>query len=236
MYGTALVIHGGDMRRLLTNLLALAVIAMPSTSAVSLAKSTNRESSSLSAEPPSRVASVSLTTPKRVDRMAPESGGLVKIVPVLLQDANSKENRIFLLTDKGEVLGDDPSAVEDFFRCRRSGRSHRMAPEILSVLAEISSAYPGHVIEVVSGFRKRGFGVKGSKHFLGKAIDLRVQGVKTSEIRDFLWMGKEEARGVVDYRHEDFVHVDFRPNEAKVAWTQRRRNASYQFNPKWARL
>lgn len=236
------------MSRLLTTSLALALLALPSTSAMSQGRGKTLPRPALRTMVASALVpatALAMATPRPSSSREPRlikhdvanqfnNNEPVTIVPVLLHDANSKENQIFLLTLAGEVIGDDSSTVDRFFRCRRSQRRHRMAPEILAVLADISAAYPGHVIEVVSGYRKRGFGVKGSKHFSGHAIDLRVRGVKTTDLRDFLWAGKKTARGVGHYRHENFVHVDYRPHEAKVGWTQRRRNSAYQFNPKWA--
>ncbi len=86
----------------------------------------------------------------------------------------------------------------------------------------------------MSGYRARPYGAPKSKHFHGRAIDLRVRGVKITEVRDYLWRTNENV-GVGYYRRQKFVHVDYRPSHKKIAWTQRRRNAKYQYHPKWSR-
>ncbi|RMH42586.1 MAG: DUF882 domain-containing protein [Deltaproteobacteria bacterium] len=120
-------------------------------------------------------------------------------------------------------------------RCRRTGKRHRIHPQVLRILAEIQRRFPGHTIEIVSGYRSPPYGVKNSKHFHGRAVDLRVRGVRIEVVRDFLWRTHDHV-GVGYYRGQNFVHVDWRPGYKKMAWTSPRRGAAYRYHPKWSRL
>ena len=51
-------------------------------------------------------------------------------------------------------------------------------------------------------------------HFAGHAIDLRVRGVRTAKVRDFVWREHHEV-GVGHYAVQDFVHVDSRPGAVR---------------------
>lgn len=196
-------------------------------------QSSASQSSTRNLNPPARIASSTrMHSERALEQDAVEE---TRVVPVFLHNVNTLEDRMFLLTLDGEIVGEDENAVKEFFRCKRTKRKHRMHAEVLAKLAEVADHYPGKTIEIVSGYRRTGFGVKNSKHFRGRAIDMRVRGIKTAELRDFLWQGGGEGMGLGHYRSENFVHIDHRPGEPKTAWTQRRKNASYQYNPKWSR-
>ena len=72
-----------------------------------------------------------------------------------------------------------------------------------------------------------------SKHFQGHAIDLRVRGVRSALVRDFVWRSHHEV-GVGHYTTENFVHVDYRPGERDTAWTASGEESVYVYNPGWA--
>lgn len=77
---------------------------------------------------------------------------------------------------------------------------------LLSRLQAIATEYPGHKISLVSGYRP---GSTGNFHRHAKAVDIRVEGVKLSELATF-------CRGLVDtgcgyYPNSDFLHIDVRP-------------------------
>jgi uncharacterized protein YcbK (DUF882 family) len=158
-----------------------------------------------------------------------------EVVPVRFFDVNRKVERVFELTLDGNLRGD---ATEDefkhFFRCRRSDREHEMDPRVLRIVADLSKHYKGKTIEVVSAFRKKGFGAKHSKHYEGRAIDLKVRGVPTHKVRDYIWTKYQDV-GVGHYLDQQFLHVDFRPASERIAWTQRHENSPNTYNPKWAR-
>jgi len=159
---------------------------------------------------------------------------LLPALPVHVYNSNTREYATFHIDATGHYPAEEKQSVKHLFRCRRTGRRHKMHPRVLRILADLAARYPGHTIEIVSGYRAPPYGVPKSKHFHGRAIDLRVQGVKTTEVRDYLWRNYRHV-GVGHYRGQNFIHVDHRPGYKKTAWSSRRRNAPYRFRPKWSR-
>ncbi len=117
-----------------------------------------------------------------------------------------------------------PSALErlnHFLRDHYSGRVGTMDPRLYDLLyrlrVSLGIRYP---IQVISAYRDpatnehlrktRGGGVaRRSLHMEGRAMDIRVPGVKLTELRDAALALK--AGGVGFYPHENFVHVDTGP-------------------------
>lgn len=139
----------------------------------------------------------------------------------------------------GKVDSETAKELAKLMRCRESGRTRRIATGTLALLADIAVRFPGHEIEIVSAVRaepeRNRTGVKHSKHWSGHAIDLKVHGVKLTEVRDAIWKNHRNV-GVGYYPGSGFVHIDYRPDIGDTSWTQPRRNADYQYNPRWARL
>lgn len=127
--------------------------------------------------------------------------------------------------------------LSSLLRCHRTGRKHKVDPNLVSALAMVAKEYPGHEIEIVSGYRARPYGVPGSRHFRGEALDFRVIGVPLSEVRDYVWHNMEHV-GLGHYHtkgmRKGFLHLDVRPRE-KVGWDQRREGRPYRYGPAWAR-
>lgn len=116
-------------------------------------------------------------------------------------------------------------ALRDILKDHRQGQSHRMAPELFELLADIKDelerrGYKDVEFQMVSGYRSpitnkklknspgRGGQAENSRHMHGEAIDIRVEGVPRTELRDIAWC--IQRGGVGDYpgRDENFVHVD----------------------------
>jgi|GEM_PF-1737329 len=156
-------------------------------------------------------------------------------VVVHLRFPNLRSEMEIELPFDGKLEPEGAKAVKKFLRCRRTGRRRKIAPGLLAIVADLGKRYQGHTIEIVSGYRAPPYGVRRSKHFQGHAVDLRVEGVPTKEVRDYLWQNHTNV-GVGHYVHQDFVHVDYRPRQNDVAWSSKRRGAPYRINPKWARV
>jgi uncharacterized protein YcbK (DUF882 family) len=139
-------------------------------------------------------------------------------VTVALENINTDETATFAIPRDGRLHPAQAAQVRHFFRCKRTGREKAIAPGTLALLAEVAQRWPGHVIEVVSGFRAPPYGAPHSKHFAGHAIDLRVRGVRSALVRDFIWRDHHGV-GVGHYPSENFVHLDSRPGEPDMAWT-----------------
>ena len=171
--------------------------------------------------------------------MAPAAGVSVEAlpsreIPVAVQNVNTGEIGTFSLSSSGYVRAEQAAALERFFACKRTGRHRPLANGVLVLLADIAQKWPGRIIEIVSGVRAPPYGAPHSKHFTGHAIDLRVRGVRTTAVRDFVWR-EHQGVGVGHYRGEDFIHVDWRPRDGDIAWSARGESSRYQYNPRWAR-
>lgn len=117
------------------------------------------------------------------------------------------------------------ASMEDlnrFLRDHRSGHSHTMSADLMNLLhdikTELKRRHPEKeiVFHVISGYRspatnamlRAGGGgqAKKSRHMSGDAIDIRVPGIDTAEIRNLAWC--MQRGGVGYYSGSDFVHVD----------------------------
>lgn len=154
-------------------------------------------------------------------------------VTINLRTVNGSEVGSFAIASDGSVDADTETALKHFLRCRRTGREHVLSSGVLAILVSVAQQWPGRVLDIVSGFRSPPFGVAHSKHFIGHAIDLRVEGIKTAKLRDFIWQNHHEV-GVGFYRNEDFVHMDWRPGEPDMAWSAGREGDEADYNPRWA--
>jgi uncharacterized protein YcbK (DUF882 family) len=154
-------------------------------------------------------------------------------VKVSLVNVNTKESASFDLPASGQLRAEEAADVAHFFRCRRTGRQMEIASGTLALLADIAQHWPNRTIEVVSGFRAAPYGRPHSKHFQGHAIDLRVRGVRSAMVRDFVWRSHHDV-GVGHYTTENFVHVDYRPGERDTAWSASGEDSVYVYNPRWA--
>ncbi|MEM9860192.1 MAG: DUF882 domain-containing protein [Myxococcota bacterium] len=82
----------------------------------------------------------------------------------------------------------------------------RFDPRLLQRLQAIADHFPGHAIEVVSGYRA---GARvGSRHHHAEALDIRVEGVHRARVAAFARTLPET--GVGFYPHSTFTHVDVR--------------------------
>lgn len=115
-----------------------------------------------------------------------------------------------------------PSALEEinhFLFDFRTGDAAEMDPELLDLIydvrAELASDATYQVVsayrspktnEMLRGRRTNTGVAKNSQHLLGKAIDVRLEGVKTTKLRDTALAMRRG--GVGFYEASDFVHMD----------------------------
>ncbi len=107
--------------------------------------------------------------------------------------------------------------INQFLRDFRSGEAHRMDPQLLDILHYLQQSTDGKgPFEIISAYRSpqtnemlrsNSNGVaRGSLHMQGKAIDVRLRGVETHQLRQAAV--QLQAGGVGYYRDSDFIHVD----------------------------
>jgi uncharacterized protein YcbK (DUF882 family) len=105
-----------------------------------------------------------------------------------------------------------------FLRDQRTGDVRHFDPRLYDILSELtfSIGHPGGEIDIICGYRTsltneslraRTAGVaKNSLHIQAEAIDLRMPGVDTLELRKAALALRRG--GVGYYPHSDFIHVD----------------------------
>jgi uncharacterized protein YcbK (DUF882 family) len=148
--------------------------------------------------------------------------------PVLALSAPDERALSFVHTHTGErvsltyfaggtYLSESLARLDRFLRDHRTGDVHPIDPSLFDLLHELrASTRTQSPFQVISCYRSAGTNrklraagggvAKRSLHLQGRAIDVRVSGVKTSYLRD---AAKELRRGGVGYyRDSDFIHVD----------------------------
>jgi uncharacterized protein YcbK (DUF882 family) len=114
----------------------------------------------------------------------------------------------------------DPRALKDInhiLRDHRTGEVGAVAPDLLDLLHRLCRCFqtprPFHIIsgyrspETNAALHRQNRGVASqSLHMVGQAIDIRVPGIETGELKT-LAIGLA-AGGVGYYPRSDFVHVD----------------------------
>jgi uncharacterized protein YcbK (DUF882 family) len=150
-------------------------------------------------------------------------------VEVTLFDVNHQEHRTLRIGRDGSVDDATRTTIERMFRCKRTERRHAIDRGLLTMLADVSARYPGKTIEYISAFRAGDRHT--SRHWQGRALDFRIPGVSTTELRDYVWTHHSKL-GLGWYPEGDFIHMDYRPADADYAWTET--NGRERGNPGWA--
>jgi uncharacterized protein YcbK (DUF882 family) len=146
--------------------------------------------------------------------------GVLAFLAFLAPNLNPRPPRVSAATtDRGDHY--DPAVLrrlEYFLRDHRTGRVHPYDPRVFDLLHDLTGSLgrPGAEIDVVCGYRTRwsnnylrshSSAVAGhSLHMQAMAIDIRVPGVETAQLRDAAL--SLHRGGVGYYRREQFVHVD----------------------------
>jgi hypothetical protein len=89
----------------------------------------------------------------------------------------------------------------------------RLHPGLLERVRAIADRFPGHAIEIVSGFRPDARA--GSRHLHGLALDLRVAGASLDAVHAFV--SRFDRTGIGLHPVAGFLHVDVR--ERATHWT-----------------
>jgi uncharacterized protein YcbK (DUF882 family) len=137
---------------------------------------------------------------------------------VVLYHINRRETFPLRIADeKGRPVKGLQKRVDRFFRCHHTNAQGKMHPRLVRLLYETGRQFPGQRIEVISGYRhpKVARNPK-SPHKQGLACDVRVAGVKNSDLRDFFRRSFKQV-GVGYYPNSSFVHLDVRAG-ASAFW------------------
>ena len=117
----------------------------------------------------------------------------------------------------GEYVDSALEEINDFLSDFRSGDVIVIDPKLLDLIYDVRASLGSNgTFEVISAYRSpatnemlrdAGRGVaKKSQHLLGKAIDVRLRNVASSDLRDAAL--KIKRGGVGYYAKSDFVHMD----------------------------
>ena len=109
-------------------------------------------------------------------------------------------------------------------RCR-DGTDTVMVDEVLTVVLQCIREYFGKAVTITSGYRTAAHnaavgGAKSSQHLLGRAADIRVQGVSVEQLAAYAGSLLPDTGGVGRYpvkagRAKGWVHVDTRADKAR---------------------
>lgn len=123
----------------------------------------------------------------------------------------------------GSFDDDALAKLDDMWRDARTGDVRAVRAELYEHLSRICDHYPGHRVDLVSGFR---FHERdSSRHFHASAMDIRIKDVPIRELYDFaqtldIGVANAGALGVGIYPSSQFIHVDFRaPGDPSYRWT-----------------
>jgi len=91
----------------------------------------------------------------------------------------------------------------------RTKIDHPIHWRLATLLVAVAAHFPGHAIEVVSGYRHHNRHHDESRHTRGHALDFRVEGVPNRALFELLRASFAEV-GVGYYPNSTFVHLDVR--------------------------
>ena len=129
-----------------------------------------------------------------------------------------------LMADGNRRLAPDFKVRE--LRCR-DGSDTVMVDEALTVVLQCIREHFGKPVTITSGYRTAAHnaavgGAKSSQHLLGRAADIRVQGVSVEDVAAYAESLMPDWGGVGRYpvkagRANGWVHIDTRQNKSR--WT-----------------
>lgn len=130
---------------------------------------------------------------------------------------HTSEKLDVVYNEAGVYLPDALDEINGLLRDFRSGEVHPIDTGLLDILFELQTQTGGDVYEIISGYRspttndmlrKTGGGgvAKRSYHMRGMAMDVRLRGVDTAQLRKAAL--NLQAGGVGYYPKSDFVHLD----------------------------
>jgi uncharacterized protein YcbK (DUF882 family) len=130
---------------------------------------------------------------------------------VELVHVNRHESMQLRMRDSnGKPVRGQQRRFDRFLRCHYTNVQHAMNPRLISLIYRTGRHWPGHRVEVVSGYRHPKVSKNPrSPHMKGLACDFRVVGISNQELRDYLRRNFDKV-GVGYYPNSSFVHLDIR--------------------------
>ncbi len=121
--------------------------------------------------------------------------------------------------ERGRTIPEALARIRHFMRCRLTGREIDIPVKLLELIDAIQERHGDRTVTVICGYRSpelngalasdSGAVAKKSLHLRGLAADIKIDGVRTSALRDTA--RALLAGGVGYYPSDGFVHVDVGP-------------------------
>lgn len=152
-------------------------------------------------------------------------------VATFYRTATRTRTRVRLVDSRGRASRAAMTRLQELMRPRgatRRDRHPRPPARLIELLARVSDHFGGRTIHVVSGFRSAGgYTRETSRHVAGHAVDIRIEGVPNTALRDYL--RTLDSVGVGYYPRSTFVHFDVRDRSAYwVDWSRPGEAPRYQ--------
>jgi uncharacterized protein YcbK (DUF882 family) len=137
---------------------------------------------------------------------------------IAFQNTHTGESVSLTYFEHGQYLTEALQEIDNVFRDHRTGEIYPIDPNLLNLLYDLQDTLQvsNKPFSIISGYRspfsnsmlhEQSSGVaKNSFHMQGRAVDIRIEGVDTRDIRDAA-MSLQQG-GVGYYASSDFVHVD----------------------------
>jgi uncharacterized protein YcbK (DUF882 family) len=110
--------------------------------------------------------------------------------------------------DRGRPRKGADKELTRFLRCWHTGKQHRVDNRLGKVLYAVARHFPGHRLEVYSGFRPKAFCTRDhSRHLTASAIDFHIPGVRNEKLIGWLRETFHPV-GVGYYPNGVHVHLD----------------------------
>lgn len=107
--------------------------------------------------------------------------------------------------------------INHALRCRQTNKERKIRVDLLEMVDQIQDHFAAKRVDVISGYRSKQLNEylwiigrkvsRNSPHMYGQAMDIRLPGVKTAELRDYA-DNLNRKGGVGYYPSNQFVHVD----------------------------
>ena len=125
----------------------------------------------------------------------------------LTNPGNGRQWKGYVLGPGDKLLSQAEQRVRGVLASWRTGRSARIDPKLIRLIAQVSDVFGGRTIRVVSGYREQSH-AKDSHHKHGEALDFSIEGVPNWAVRDYLRSLRHTGIGF--YPNSSFVHMDVR--------------------------
>ncbi len=151
------------------------------------------------------IADARRPVPVRTAAYSPHTVNLIRV-------RNTVRLKLKLINANGTLNRNSVNAIR-----RTLGYKKWMHPRLVDLLQRIAERFPGHTIDLLSGYRRHDPKKKKTRspHSRGVAIDFRLQGVSNELLYEFISSLDQVGAGY--YPNSIHVHIDVR--EKKHLWT-----------------